>query len=218
MKKILVAAVLALFLGVALVASRTPARPVAAPPPEPGAVSLPDQDSEFLRALAEGNLDKVKAMVQARPAYANQRFLGKLAIVEAVTHSAWGFKPGEEERRFEIIRFLLESGADVNSRHKTGQTILCLAIQFSRKDNRLPLLLLAEGADPKLVGKPYGWENPEGSPLHAAAMRGDRELVDALLARGADINLVYGRQTPLQMAQRYRSKEMESYLRSRGAR
>jgi ankyrin repeat protein len=118
-----------------------------------------------------------------------------------------------------MVRFLLESGADPNSRYKTGETILCLAIQWWRNDDRLPMLLLEKGADPNLVGKPYGWENPAGSPLHAAILGDRRAVVEALVDKGADVNREYGRMTPLQAAaDRTQNYDLANYLRSHGAR
>src|SRR4030095_7505330 len=57
-------------------------------------------------------------------------------------------------------------------------------------------LLLERGADPKASGAGY-------TALHAAVLRGDVDLVKALLARGADANAPITKGTP----SRYYSKD-----------
>jgi ankyrin repeat protein len=95
----------------------------------------------------------------------------------------------------ESTRLLLEGGADVNQTTEYGWTPLLAAIH--NRYYGLALVLLESGADPKLANK-GGW-----SPLYLAtdnrnieggdyptrkADRDHLELIDALLARGADVN------------------------------
>ncbi|HJR70767.1 MAG TPA: ankyrin repeat domain-containing protein, partial [Gammaproteobacteria bacterium] len=95
----------------------------------------------------------------------------------------------------ESTRLLLAGGADVNQTTEYGWTPLLAAIH--NRYYGLALFLLQEGADPKLANK-GGW-----SPLYLAtdnrnieggdyptrkADRDHLELIDALLARGADVN------------------------------
>jgi hypothetical protein len=54
-------------------------------------------------------------------------------------------------------------------------------------------------------------------PLTHAIIGGHLELVKLLVERGADINANWGGYTPLSYAVMYGKKEIESYLRSRGA-
>jgi ankyrin repeat protein len=95
----------------------------------------------------------------------------------------------------ESARLLLAGGADVNQTTEYGWTPLLAAIH--NRYYELALFLLENGADPKLANK-GGW-----SPLYLAtdnrnieggdyptrkADRDHLELIDALLARGADVN------------------------------
>jgi ankyrin repeat protein len=95
----------------------------------------------------------------------------------------------------ESARLLLEAGADVNQTTEYGWTPLLAAIH--NRYYRLALFLLGEGADPRLANQ-GGW-----SPLYLAtdnrnieggdyptrkADRDHLELIDALLAAGADVN------------------------------
>jgi len=95
----------------------------------------------------------------------------------------------------ESTRLLLAGGADLNQTTEYGWTPLLAAIH--NRYYELALFLLANGADAKLANK-GGW-----SPLYLAtdnrnieggdyptrkADRDHLELIDALLARGADVN------------------------------
>ncbi len=208
MKKLLVGGVLALFLLVAVWATVTPRRP---PAPEPVEVVDTDRDSEFIKAITEADVDKVRAMVKARPAYATERVAGKLAIVDAVNRFRGG---GKEESRLEVLRCLLEAGSDPNAKEKTGETILCYAVFHSGQDDRLPLLLLEHGADPRItVENPFG---SGGSALHTALWNGRGALAEALVAKGADVNQVNAGQRPLAVAEQ-QCPQVVGFLRSKGA-
>jgi len=79
------------------------------------------------------------------------------------------------------IRLLLDAGADVNAASQDGgRTALDLAAQGSHVEAVKELL--AKGA--RLDAH---WDH-RGTPLHRAAERNDRKLVEILLAAGADIN------------------------------
>jgi ankyrin repeat protein len=95
----------------------------------------------------------------------------------------------------ESARLLLAGGADVNQQTEYGWTALLAAIH--NRYYGLAMFLLENGADPKLTNK-GGW-----SPLYLAtdnrnieggdyptrkADSGHLDLIDALLARGADLN------------------------------
>src|SRR5215218_8664390 len=78
------------------------------------------------------------------------------------------------------VRELLAAGADVNRRHKCGNTPLWEAAFHGRED--LVAILLTAGADPGVYAD-------EGSgPLYWAASNGHRAVVERLLAAGADPN------------------------------
>ena len=78
------------------------------------------------------------------------------------------------------VRELLVAGADVNRRHKYGQTPLWEAAFHGRED--IVAALLAGGADPNI------YADDGGGPLQWAASNGHHEVVDLLLAHGADPN------------------------------
>lgn len=80
----------------------------------------------------------------------------------------------------ESARLLLDAGADVNETASEGASVLVVA-SFSGH-GKLAAFLLDRGADPNAAGAGY-------APLHTAVLRGDLELVKALLAHKADPNI-----------------------------
>ena len=79
----------------------------------------------------------------------------------------------------EIIRLLLEYGAEVNSEDDTGWTPLFL-LSSSTGNLEVAEVLLEHGADPNV--------RPRCSPLYAAFQWGHLDLVQLLLKHGADPN------------------------------
>jgi len=75
----------------------------------------------------------------------------------------------------DIVRFLLDHGADINRRDSTGNT----ALNHAAIHGNLPLVefLLSRGADPNLPG--------EGYPLWNANNRGDPRMIELLKSHGA---------------------------------
>jgi ankyrin repeat protein len=88
----------------------------------------------------------------------------------------------------ESARLLLEAGADPNDAQPDGVSALVLAAHSG--NGGVGALLLEHGADPNAMGSGY-------APLHAAVLRSDLALVKALLARGANPNLLMIKGTPL---------------------
>lgn len=80
----------------------------------------------------------------------------------------------------ERVRKLIAAGADVNRRHKCGNSPLWEAAYHGRAD--LVSVLLAAGADPGV------YADDGGGPLHWAASNGHVPVVEVLLAHGADPN------------------------------
>jgi ankyrin repeat protein len=95
--------------------------------------------------------------------------------------------------RRDVVKRLLESGADPNVQDGAGHTPLHLA--SNRGASAVVLVLLQAGADPNV-------QNFMGrTPLHLAAMSGKQKVVEALLDAGAERDLEdRNGQTPVAMA------------------
>lgn len=88
----------------------------------------------------------------------------------------------------ESARLLLDAGADVNDALPNGMTALVEAAHSGNED--VGILLLNKGADPNASGVGY-------TALHAAVLRSELRLVEALLAHGANPNLRMTKGTPV---------------------
>jgi ankyrin repeat protein len=83
----------------------------------------------------------------------------------------------------EIVRFLLESGAEVNTPSQNGLKVTPLNSAAAGRHYEIAMLLLERDANPNI--------RQEGDfvPLHSAAMNGQIEMVKLLLQYGADKDL-----------------------------
>ena len=88
----------------------------------------------------------------------------------------------------ESARLLLDAGADLEGPAADGNSPLVLAAVSGNA--RLAEFLLERGADPHAAGAGY-------NALHAAVLRADADLLQALLAAGADPDARLTRSTPV---------------------
>ena len=91
----------------------------------------------------------------------------------------------------ESAKRLMAAGADVNDAAPDGTSLLAFAAHSGH--GSFAAYLLEHGADPNAEASGY-------SALHAAVLRGDTDLVRALLARGANPNARLKRGTPMRRA------------------
>ncbi len=91
-------------------------------------------------------------------------------------------------------KHLLAAGADVNDATPGGASALVIAAHSG--NSVVAHTLLRAKADPNAAGAGY-------APLHAAVLRGDMPLVEALLAAGASVDVRLAKATP----SRYYSKD-----------
>ena len=164
----------------------------------------------------------VAALLKARPDL-NRLTQGGLTPL----HLALGGRASEEGGNPEIVRLLMEGGADINRPiAATGRSPLHLAVQRNSvelcqvvlagkpnletqdNDGLTPLQQAASREKSDLVRllleaganpNPAFWQGGD-RPLHWAARRGDEAMVQLLLQHGADVNaLNEAGQTPLSM-------------------
>lgn len=92
------------------------------------------------------------------------------------------------------VQQYLAAGADPNTMHPTGRSLL--AVASSRGHTDVVRVLVEGGADIEL-----GWPSLGSSPIMAAARKGHDEVVGVLIAAGANVNHTDSLQiTPLGMA------------------
>jgi uncharacterized protein len=133
--------------------------------------SEPDEEDveALLEAAGEGDLEEVRRLVQQ-----DRRLLNANGVWTPLTAAS-------EQGQVEVIRYLLDEGAQVNLRDRSGDSALdevCYHGQLEAAS-----LLLAHGADAAAAGD-------EGdTPLMLASARGHTNVVALLLAHGCgDIN------------------------------
>lgn len=107
---------------------------------------------------------------------------------------------------------LLENGADPKSVDEAGQTPLACAVPEGNAD--LVNRLLEAGADPETSDPRYGLP-----VLHVAAMLGSADMVEALINKGASVNLKDADgKVAFDYAVRYGHTDVAQVLKSHGAR
>ncbi|MDA1371738.1 MAG: ankyrin repeat domain-containing protein [Proteobacteria bacterium] len=155
-------------------------------------------------AVAQGHVDVARALINAGANLeARSKVRPRLMYVEAT--NGYSFDPGIVEQlggyspllfaaargHVEVGQLLIRSEVDVNGVAGNGASPLVVATHSGHPD--FARLLLSAGADPDAIGAGY-------NALHAAALRGDLETVEALLKYGADPDVRLKRPTPVQRA------------------
>ncbi len=122
-----------------------------------------------------------------------------------------GLSPLLAASRLDLIKVLVSKGADVNAKDDTfGYTKLNGACLFGN-DMDLAAFLVSQGAD---VNTKNNWGI---TPLLGASMKGNRELVELLIAHGADVNMGYWNGTPLLAAAAAGHTDVVTVLIAKGA-
>src|SRR5262245_20543470 len=89
----------------------------------------------------------------------------------------------------ESVKLLLEAGAPIEQQGGDGYTPLLVASHSGHA--QLTKFLLERGANPNASGAGY-------SPLHTAVLRGDLEMVNALIAAGAQVDSQISKPAPME--------------------
>jgi ankyrin repeat protein len=144
----------------------------------------------IVRALVAHGAD-VRARSRARPVLVNRGDYngGRANAIEEVGRGGYSaLMFAARAGSGEVVEVLLSAGADVNETAPDGTSVLLMASHSGH--GRLAKALLEHGANPNAAERGY-------TPLHAAILRGDRELVAVLLAKRADPNARITKGTPL---------------------
>lgn len=153
--------------------------------------------SEMLQAIRNGDVAYLKAhLTKAEVEVRDQR--GATPLMHA---AAFG--------NLEILKLLIDAGADVNARNNFDAT----ALLWAARDSEKARLLIERGADVNAQSK-------QGrTPLMVASLRrGGSAIVALMLAKGADVNLRSGRgETALALAASVGDAETVKLLLTKGA-
>jgi hypothetical protein len=185
---------------------------------------------EIHKAVFKGDFNKVVALLKDHPDLVEKKdSLGQTPLMVAVNHN-----------KLEIAELLLANGANVNARGPHMQTPLLLAMSVYNHD-KMVRLLLAKGADVNLEDEfsnsavVYAVTKGQledvrillandaninfvsgDSPLYLAMLAHSTEMVELLLANGADANYKVRGNTPLRYAQLSDQSKMEALIRKYG--
>ncbi len=134
-----------------------------------------------ITAIIQSNLDKTKETVNVKPSDLDDADENGRTPIMWAAYANFRSKDGRsdvEKKRIDIVKFLLEKGADINKTDKDGWTALHWAA-WSGMGNIVDLLLNSN-ANVNTLDK-----NGQ-SALMVASIRGNNEIVSMLLAKGAD--------------------------------
>ncbi|MCG8428325.1 MAG: ankyrin repeat domain-containing protein [Chromatiales bacterium] len=155
-------------------------------------------------AAAQGHLNAAQALVDAgadlearskvRPMLMFTDATNGGAFDQGVMEQLGGFTPllfAARQGDVRMARLLLNAGADIDGVAGNGVSPLVLATHSGHSE--LARFLIEQGADTNSIGAGY-------TALHAAILRGDLEVVNALLDHGADPNTRLQKANPVQRA------------------
>lgn len=156
-------------------------------------------------AIRDGKIDAIRDRVLKEPGYLESRdFVDETPLSAAIV---WG--------QVELVRFLLEQGANPNVEFNDGESCLRMAAASDRDGaGDIVALLIAAGADVREE------EAIGDTPLHAAASNGNVEIARQLIEAGADVNRrteIDGGDTPLLSAAFSGEPETVRFLLEHGA-
>jgi len=136
----------------------------------------PGGEPLLIYAMRDYQLDAMKVLLAAG---ADVSYIGNDGW--SVLHQAVDCRQNRGDKNGDIVKLLIEAGADINQQLASGSTPLALAVSHNHLAQ--VKLLMAAGADPNIENND-GWH-----PLNRAVIENKPEVVKALLAGGADVNL-----------------------------
>jgi ankyrin repeat protein/HEAT repeat protein len=137
--------------------------------------ATPEGDA-ICKAARDGDLAKVKAMLEKNPALVGSRSSKADEFNSGGMPLHWAVVKDHRE----VAAFLLAHGADINAKTSIGLTPLHVAADKGLKDMVVFLLAHKAAIDPR------AYEG--GTPLKWAAEFGKKDLLEALVSGGADVN------------------------------
>ena len=192
----------------------------------------PVRAQDLCLAVSQGNVDSVKTILAARPDLVDRKdprgwapihwatLRGNMEITHLLIEAGcdleatnvYGSTPlgtAMMGRRFEMVKLLVEMGAQVNT-NRLGGSPLHTAVYFKQAET--VSYLLDQGARLEPLG------NDEASMLQYAIEFGDLDMVRLLIERGADVNRTRSNGVgPLHLAAAYGVPDIAALLLDHGA-
>lgn len=194
---------------------------------------------DLFNSIREGNIEEIKTILENNPEEINTKqgfmdplfysvrmgrnkaaelLISKGADMNEFAANINEFSPLEftpitdaiRTNNIEIIKFMVENGADLQVKTSLGETYL----HFAAHLNRIELIeyFIDKGIDVNVI------KNGNLTPLHIAAVDGHKELVKLLIDNGADLNIIStDGGTALHFAKASANKEIAEILISHGA-
>jgi ankyrin repeat protein len=158
---------------------------------------------------------RIQALIKDSPDLVNAKSVEVGKFGDSVKYGTPLHKAAQQGQLV-VARFLIENGADLDSRDGFGRTALHWAALNGHKS--MAELLLARGADPNAFIS-AGPTSAGFTPLHFAAQNGYRNVCEALLVGKADLNArtESDRATPLHQAAARGFTSVAELLLARGA-
>ena len=141
-----------------------------------------DSQSPLHKAVAKGDLATVEGLIVAGW---NPNSRDKY---ERTPLHIW-HREANYEVHFPIFNALVEAGADINARDKSGRTMLFYAARNSSTSNYAWSKKIVEVLIEQGKMDPNARDNDGDTPLHGAASTGTLSAVDALIKAGANPNI-----------------------------
>lgn len=137
------------------------------------------QAGEIHDAAAAGDLNKVKALLEADPTLLeskDDRDRNNLKGNTPLISACWG--PGSNNWQATVANYLIDKGANINAKNEIGATPL----YFATKDFDLTQRLIVKGANVNI--RAFG----DFTPLHQVSFSGNLKVAKLLIDHGADPN------------------------------
>jgi ankyrin repeat protein len=147
------------------------------PPNQLAEVDKPDKDgtTTLMDAAFSGQTANVQYLIEKGAAVNAQNKFEMTPLIKAVS------RPYSSGNSIEVVKLLINNGADINFKTKEGWTALQGAVQGEQTEAALYLIENGAEVDPKYT--------PNGqTPLMMTVQRHNKVLTEALIAKGANVN------------------------------
>lgn len=168
-------------------------------------------NEHLLKSVSEGSLENVKKDIKNG---ANVNYFGPQSKLTPLMLAV-------ELNRVDIVKFLIDSGSDVNAKMDLSQSsesltpllLACQNVPVEKKGIKDKTMIMKALIN---AGAKINIEQDNFSPLQYAASIGNLSLVKYMLKHGAEVNFKVGGKTPVTYAAENGHSKVAKYLQSKG--